>query len=149
MVDIKTSEANPVGQVVTDESIDTFIEDAKVQWDESNKIEQAQPWYKFWTKKGMIIKATKFILHCLDQFVVYVDEALDNSADKKATVIYATEQIYDHVIVEAMPIWLKPFAPKIKDVIFNSILSPFIDWIVSKYRQGWKKPKSLLKPLSF
>ena len=65
----------------------------------------------------------------------------EEGADKKATVLVAVEKLYDYVIREAMPIWLKPFSGLIKKHIIFGLLSPAIDWIVQKYREGdWRKP---------
>ncbi len=52
----------------------------------------------------------------------------------------AMERLYDYIIAEALPIWLKPFAGAVKNYVLNDLVSPSIDWIVDKYRNGdWRK----------
>jgi hypothetical protein len=48
----------------------------------------------------------------------------------------AISKVYDFVVREGLPIWLSPFASRIKGLIMEEVISPAIDWIVSKYREG-------------
>ena len=51
----------------------------------------------------------------------------------------AVDFLYDYIVREALPIWMRPFAGKIKEYVINVLVSASIDWIVSKYREGiWK-----------
>ena len=132
--------ANPVGQIKQDSAIQNYVTILRAEWD------QTQPkrnWWQFW-KRASFVSVTKFLLKALDDLIAYVDEVVDtNGADKKATVIWAVGEIYDYIVKEAMPVILKPFAPQIKDIIVNGVISPAIDWMVDKYRNGnWRKPKA-------
>ena len=128
-------EANPIGQVVEDSAIDNYIKELMKEWDESK---ETVPWYKLWYNISMS-RVTNFIMDALDDLVCYIDGVVGQGADKKATVLAAVEKIYDHVIKEALPFPLKPFAGYVKDYVINHIISNAIDWMVDKYRAGaWR-----------
>ena len=137
MVELRP-EANPVGQQKIDEAIDGYVQIMAAEW-EAAKV--ASPWWKFW-KRISFVQVTDFLLKALDDLIAYVDEWVDtDGADKKATVLAAVNKLYDYVIKEAMPIWMRPFAGPVKHYIVNELISPAIDWIVNKYRNGdWRKP---------
>lgn len=128
---------NPVGQVIESEHINTFVESMKALWD-STKVKTS--WWKVW-KRVDLTPVTNFLLKCLDDLIAYVDQIVDTSgADKKATVLAAIGNIYDYIIREALPIFLKPFAGAVRDYIINTLISAAIDWIVEKYRHGsWRQ----------
>ena len=132
--------ANPVGEIKIDEAIDTYVKIMAAEWDKGKK---KVAWWKVWTKTKLEFNhVTDFLLEALDELIAYVDEWVDiHGADKKATVLAAVDTLYDYVIREAMPIWMKPLAGPIKNYIINGMVSPAIDWIVNKYRNGeWRKP---------
>lgn len=130
--------ANPIGEVKIDEAIENFVQIMSVEWDEAR---ENIPWWKFWKRMSMI-RVTDFLLKSLDELIAYVDQVIDTSgADKKATVLRAIEMLYDYTVREAMPIFLRPFAGKIKVIIILDVISPAIDWMVDKYRNGtWRQP---------
>lgn len=129
-------ESNPVGTAYIDENIDNFIKIMSDEWD-ANK--ENIPWWAFW-KRISLTRVTNFLLGTIDDLIAYVDDVIDNGPDKKATVLNAIDNLYDYVVREALPIWLKPFSSVIKKYIINEIVSPAIDWIVQKYRNGdWRK----------
>lgn len=129
--------SNPVGAVIQDEGIENFIVVMSANWDEQK---EASPWWKIW-KKISFSKITGFLLKALDDLIAYVDEFVDVSGpDKKATVLNAIGRLYDYIVIEAMPVWMKPFSKSIKNYIINDLVSTAIDWIVDKYRHGdWRK----------
>ena len=131
-------DANPVGDKQADEAIDSYVQIMAAEWTEAK---EKVAWWKFW-KRISFVQVTDFLLKALDDLIAYVDEWVDtNGADKKATVLHAVNCLYDYVIKEAMPIWMKPFAGPVKHYIINELISPAIDWIVDKYRTGdWRKP---------
>lgn len=137
MVELRP-EANPIGETKADEAIDGYVQIMAAEWEEAK---EKAPWWKFW-KRISFVQVTDFLLKALDDLIAYVDEWVDtDGADKKATVLDAVSNLYDYVIKEAMPIWMKPFAGPVKNYIINEVLSPAIDWIVDKYRNGdWRKP---------
>ena len=124
--------ANPVGEVQIDEAIENYIQFLMAEWEESK---EDTPWWKFWQRLSMV-RVTDFLLNSLDDLIAYVDQILDLGPDKKATVMEAISKVYDFVVREGLPIWLSPFATKIKALIMEEVISPAIDWIVAKYRSG-------------
>lgn len=132
--------SNPVGTPIEDEAIDNFIAIMSSIWDQEK---ENIPWYKPW-KRISFTRVTNFLMKSLDDLIAYVDDYIEaNGADKKATVLAAISKLYDYVVIEAMPIFLKPFSAAIKSFIINDMISTAIDWIVDKYRNGeWKKKDS-------
>lgn len=133
-------ETNPVGEVYEIDTIEDRLEALAVEWDQSIETEST-PWWKFWSwgSKVGLTKVTNFLIHSLDELIHLVDGVLDNGPDKKATVLDAIDRLYEYVIKEALPIWLKPFAGRVKSYIIYTLVSTAIDWIVDKYRNGeWR-----------
>jgi len=129
-------DANPVGTAYVDENIDNFVSIMSAEWDAAK---EGIPWWAFW-RRISFTRVTTFLLGTLDELIAYVDDTLDAGPDKKATVLDAIDRLYTYVVAEALPIWLKPFAGIIKNYIVNEVMSPAIDWIVDKYRNGdWRK----------
>jgi hypothetical protein len=124
------SETNPIGNAQVT-AITDKVESLAVKWDEQI-AETARSW---WSRISLY-KVTRFLLDSLDDLICFVDNLIDSGPDKKATVMSAVEKLYDHVVKEAMPIWLKPFSPAIKNFILNVIVAQSIDFIVNKYREG-------------
>ena len=125
---------NPVGKPTLKTEISEFVEGLKTKWTESKKELTS-------LKKLSIQYATKFMILALDSLILFVDSILgdESGANKKATVLVALSLVYDFVIKEILPVWLRPFASKIKLFVINVVASIAIDWIVSNYRNGiWK-----------
>ena len=132
--------ANPVGEVKMDEAINGYVKLMAAEWDAGK---ESVAWWRVFTKaKVNFHHVTDFLLKAIDELIAYVDEWVDtNGADKKATVLAAVSTLYDYVIKEAMPIWMRPFAGTIKNYIIDGMISTAIDWIVDKYRnEEWRKP---------
>ncbi|RDJ35507.1 MAG: hypothetical protein DWQ19_11870 [Crenarchaeota archaeon] len=132
---ISALNADPVGEVKKTEQVEGFVEELKRKWDE---VKDALG------DKGRVslVYVTKFLLGTLDGLIVFVDALLsaEKGEDKKATVIAAVVVLYDYIVAQAIPFWLKPFANSIKYFIIYTVISVAIDWIVSKYREGaWSK----------
>jgi hypothetical protein len=102
--EIKT-QSNPIGKVVEDSGIENFIRVMAAKWDASRT---AARWWEVW-KRVPITAATNFLLDALDQLIAYVDQKITDNVDKKATVMDAISRLYDLIIGETLPIWLKPF----------------------------------------
>jgi hypothetical protein len=131
--------ANPVGQAQQLASVNTYIQEVIAEW---NAIQTTSvSWWKIWKRVSIesLQVASKFLLQALDDLIVIVDKELDSGPDKKATVLSAVSNIYDFVVAEALPVWLKPFAGSVKNYIVYSLVSSAIDFIVTKYRTGsWR-----------
>ena len=133
-------ETAPVGEVYEIDQIETRLQALAVEWDQELEGE-SHSWWKAcrWGSKVNMVKVTNFLIHALDELIHIVDNILDNGPDKKATVLDAIDRLYEYVIKEALPIWLKPFAGRVKQYIIYTLVSTAIDWIVNKYRQGeWR-----------
>lgn len=127
-------DANPVGNPQVVESVETLLDSYMKAWDETKS---KWSWFKFDSSK-----ITNFLMKALDDFIVAVDSSSLMGTDKKATVLSATDRLYEYIVREAMPIWLMPFAGVVKQYIIYVLISNAIDWIVSKYKEGWK-PRSM------
>ena len=140
LIKILSTEANPIGEVQGVEKIDNMVAALANTWDENKLNLEKSSWWMFWKSSRMgMVAVTNFLLVSLDNLVNYIDDKLESGPDKKATVLASIEKLYDHVIREAMPIWLKPFSPAVKNLIVNVVMSSAIDFVVGKYRNGnWR-----------
>jgi len=120
-----------VGNVVDIPEVKAMVYEFAKQW----QTENPNP------KKSGLKIATKFLLDCVDELVMLVEEYIASGPDKKATVLAALSMLYDFVVFNALPLWLKPFAGQIKTFIITVLVSELIDFVVSKYKKGsWIKP---------
>lgn len=123
---------DPVGQA--HDVLDEKISDLKSQWD---TIKSPSKW---WSKiKPNLSPVFYFLVGCLDELIQRASDFAIPGEDKKATVLRAISILYDYTAREAIPIWLRPFAGKIKQIVIYTIISYSIDFIVRKYKDGiWK-----------
>lgn len=108
-----------------------------------NKIQElAQNWNNQ-EGKANLSKITNFLLGSVDILVCTIDDLLDKGIDKKITVLMGVAKLYDYIISSPLiPLWLKPFLSLIRGYVIYTLISIFIDWMVSKYKQGqWKNKK--------
>ena len=87
--------------------------------------------------KNYIFECAVFIINILDELILFVEEIIPQGSDKKIAVLTIVARLFDHIVLKAFPIWLKPFAPIIKKIIIEIIVNSLIDFIVSKYRNGY------------
>lgn len=90
--------------------IQNLIDKFAQEWQET--VQVSKGW--LFSYKGSLSDVTKFLIKCLDELINTIDGLVDNGADKKLTVLAATAAVYDFIIKEAMPFWMKPFAEPIK-----------------------------------
>ena len=116
---------------------------------ENKVLELTESWQSQTSeKKANLSQITLFLLGALDQLVNTIDGLLDKGIDKKATVLAGMDRLYDFVQSSAfVPLWLKPFLSVIKSYVIYVLLSIFIDWMVSKYKQGQWKIKTETKTI--
>jgi hypothetical protein len=124
-------QADPVGKPQVIESVESLLDLYMRLWDENKNKKSA------W-KSLDATKITNFLMKAVDDFIVAVDASSILGKDKKATVLLATDRLYDYIVREAMPIWMVPFASVVKRYVVYVLVSNAIDWIVSKYKDGWK-----------
>lgn len=126
-------------QLTTDEiqeviaKLDQYLADLKARWDQENPGNRS--WWKI--TKTYLVTSTMFIINILDELIIFVEGIIPAGDDKKAAVTAVVEKLFDYIVVQAFPIWLKPFAPVIKDIIVNIIIGKLIDYIVGKYNAGF------------
>lgn len=140
---------NPVGNFQMLDRVEGYLDNLIAKW----KLENPpSSWWRVWSKAKIgFVTITAFLINGLDELIQIVEDAVDVSGpDKKATVIKAITRVYDFVIKEAMPMWLRPFSPAIKNFIINVVISYAVDFIVEKYNNGnWLPPieKPVEKPV--
>jgi hypothetical protein len=129
-------------QLTTDEvqdvlkSLESYIVDLKARWDQENPNPKA--WFKL--PKSQILAATKFIINCLDELINFVETVIPSGSDKKLAVLAVTAKIFDYIVANAFPLWMKPFASTIRMIVINIVVDYMIDFIVDKYNAGfWKQ----------
>lgn len=112
-----------------------FLEQTKRRWDEENP--GAGSWWH--VSRTYIVKCTVFLISITDSLVQSVENLIPSGPEKKAAVLLVVANVFDYISVAAFPIWLRPFAPVIKEIIISIVISNLVDFIVRKYRDGiWK-----------
>lgn len=113
--------------------LDLYLNDLKVRWNQEN------PGVGYWftVPRSYILKATIFIVGILDELITFVEPIIPEGSDKKAAVVAVAGKLFDYIVVQAFPFWLKPFAGTIKAIVVGIIISHLIDYIVSKYNSGY------------
>lgn len=136
---------NPAGEVKQVEAVDNLVKSLTSQWAVENP---AAKWWQIWKKGTALYKVVKFILDAVDDLIHAVEGVLASGPDKKATVLAACCVIYDFIVANALPLWAKPFAGRIRAFIIFVLISTAIDWIVQKYREGqWVPPAPIPEPV--
>jgi hypothetical protein len=126
---------NPIGKVQVVPEFEEKIIELSNQWDE--KIKNSNSWIK---NRVSITTITLFLIGALDELIVTINEFLESGPDKKATVLNGLDRLYEYVLREGIPIWLRPFASVVKNYVIYSLASSAIDYFVAKYKNGvWKK----------
>lgn len=124
-------DVNPVGVVVDKSILIGTIQEILDSW---KLIKPSPSWWG--TVKGNWVKAVGYIITSTDYFIRQVDTIIESGPNKKALVIDALTTVYDSIVPELLPIWLKPFGGAIKNFVLNVVVSFLIDFIVDKYRNG-------------
>ena len=133
------AEINQLGQVKEIPQINDAVMSLVAKWDLTAESVPTS-WWRIGTASVNFKNAAKFLLGCVDELVALVESYIQSGKDKKATVLFAVALLYDYIIAQALPVYLKPFASKIKNFIIGVLVSELIDFIVSKYRAGaWKE----------
>jgi len=125
-------------QLSTDEiqevlkNLEIYLNDLKIRWD--NEGVTSKGW--LFLARTRLVKGTIFITNCLDELIQFVEYLIPEGKDKKSAVLSILGKLFDHVVYEAFPIWLRPFTPTIKKIILDAIIGVAIDFIVAKYNAG-------------
>ena len=127
-------DVNPIGKIHQIEEINLKVEKYKKMWDDMIHSKS------FLKSKIDISKVTIFMIMVMDDFVNSISNVAISGEDKKATVLDALEKVFDYVVKEGLPIWLKPFVSPLKNYVIYVLISTAIDWTVDKYKNGsWRK----------
>lgn len=108
--------------------LESYLNSLKEQWD------QLHP--KKSIKKTYILDSAIFLLSVIDDLIVFVQKHIEKGPDKKVVVMSMSSEVFDHIVINAFPLWLRPLAPVIKEIIVGVILDQMIEFIVSKYKEG-------------
>ncbi len=122
-------------------SIDAFLMNLKDEWDAENQANAKAGWFA--VNRVRLVSGTVFIIRSLDRMIQFVEDLIPEGKDKKAAVMMVVGNLYDYVVVEAFPMWMKPFSPAIRRIIVEVVVASVIDFVVGKYRNGaWKMDDS-------
>lgn len=125
-------------QVVS--TLENFFKDLKNRWDQEYQVNPS--WFRI--SKTYIAASTIFIIQHLDECILLVENLIPSGTDKKAAVMTITSNLFRYIVLNAFPIWLKPFSPLIEKIVINIIVNSLIDFIVEKYNAGyWKKQQGV------
>jgi len=118
------------------QQVDGFLDRIRQQWDQENTT--GTSWWRL--NRLRLVKGTQFITDSLDTMIQWVEDLIPSGADKKAAVLMMAGKLFDYIVGSALPIWLKPFAGMIREIVINVVIGNAIDFIVRKYNNGiWKK----------
>jgi len=128
--------SDPVGEVKLLPELQIKIESLAKTWLDNLPV-KASSWFS--ARKANMIQISKYLMFCLDELIQIVEGLIDSGPDKKATVLNSISALYDYIIAEGLPIYLRPFAGVVKNFVINTLISSAIDFLVSKYKDGsWK-----------
>lgn len=115
--------------------LESYLSDLKTRWT------QNAPSYSWWKLPHTYIHAAShFLIGVLDELILFVEGIIPEGSDKKAAVLAVVGKLFDYIVVQAFPFWLRPFAPAVKKVIIDIAISNLIDFFVAKYNAGfWKQ----------
>lgn len=112
--------------------LEIYLSDLKVRWDQENP---QKSWFHI--PSNYLLKSTIFMISVIDELVLFVEDIIPDGADKKIAVLTLINRLYDYIVVQAFPIWLKPFSNTIKNIIVGVLISNLIDFMVKKYNSGY------------
>jgi hypothetical protein len=117
-----------------------YLEDLKTRWQQQNPGNNS--WWGI--HRTYLLTASIFVINAVDELIQFVETlVIPTGADKKAAVLAVCNELFDFIIAQAFPFWLRPFAPTIKEIVVNIVLSSLIDFIVAKYNAGyWKMERT-------
>lgn len=107
-----------------------LVAELKASW----KLKQA-------AKGGWIISGSKFagvvpfFYFAIDKLMKLANEFNADGIVKKTIVMEAISELYDVLIGPLVPIYLKPFAGKIKSLVVDTMISSLIDFLVAKVKE--------------
>lgn len=120
------------------DKLEAYLVDLKSRWDQENT---KRSWWRI--TRTYLVRSSIFLIDSVDELIQFVETIIPEGADKKTAVLSILSKMFDYIVVNAFPFWLRPAAPTIKAVVIDIIISHLIDFIVGKYNAGyWKKEKN-------
>jgi hypothetical protein len=110
-------------------NLDDFLKDLKAKWD------AIAPTGSTWFSNKYLGMALQFLIEAIDESIQFVESLIEKGNDKKAAVLAILDNLYDHIAVNALPIYLKPFSGLLKQLM-DLAVGALVDYIVSKYNSG-------------
>lgn len=127
---------NPIGSV-REEEVSVFVQNLATDWKLQEATLNKPKWWQFWKKTNILQEATQFMLHSIDLLIRHVEGLIPGGPDKKATVLASINELYDLIIKDLIPIWLRPVASGVKQLMMTIIIPLLIDFLVNKYKTVW------------
>ena len=122
--------------------LELYLNSLKSQWD--TLYPKNSSWFSL--NKRYILDCTVFLVSTLDDLIVFVQAHIQKGSDKKAVVMSMSSDIFDYIAVQAFPVWLRPFAPVIKEIVVSIVISQLVEFIVKKYKEGVWNSNDVLNP---
>lgn len=120
------------------DSLESYLVDLKSRWDQENT---KRSWWR--VTRTYLVRSTIFLIDSVDELVQFVEDIIPDGSDKKTAVLTLLSKMFDYIVVNAFPFWLRPAAPTIKAIVIDVVISHLIDFIVGKYNAGyWKKEQN-------
>lgn len=92
-----------------------------------------------WHVRGFITSLVNLHTVVIDQLINAIEQFDLNGVDKKESVLWAIEKIYDSVLLPALPFYLWPFRKLIKNATLTAA-DKIIEFVVAKYNEGlWRQ----------
>lgn len=115
--------------------LNIYLASLKKDWDELHP--EKKSWFS--VRKTYIVDSTIFLISVLDSLIIFVQDRIQSGPDKKIAVMSVVSNVFDYIVIQAFPAWLRPFAPVVKEVVVGVIINQLVEFIVLKYKQGaWK-----------
>ena len=112
--------------------LNIYLESLITEWDK--QYPNKKSWLTF--RETYLVNSTIFLINVLDDLIVFVQETVPVGADRKVAVLAIISKVFDHIVIQAVPAWLNPFIPIIKQIVIGIIINQLIEYIVSKYKSG-------------
>lgn len=118
------------------QQLDQYLLDLKSRWNQQNIKNNS--WWK--VTGTYLITSASFIINSLDELILFVENIIPLGADKKTAVMALIGTLFDYIVVQSFPFWLKPFASIIKNIVIGIIVNSLVEYVVGKYSSNvWIK----------
>lgn len=111
------------------EQIRQLVLDVKSRWDAQKSAKGS--WL---ISNSRFSVAVPFFLKVIDELMVFANTQEVAGIVKKTSVMVAISDLYDYIVSPLLPIYLKPFSSKIKELVVDTMISYLIDFLVAKVK---------------